>query len=104
MISPPAIGAPGGTGRASRCGGSACRARSTCRSTRRCSPRTRSALIKRDDVDIVIEVVGGIEHGAHAGWSRRSHARQASVVTANKALLAEDGGTLHDAAAQKAVP
>ncbi|KUL40713.1 homoserine dehydrogenase [Actinoplanes awajinensis] len=55
-------------------------------------------LIKRDDVDIVIEVVGGIDT-ARTWLVEALHAGK-SVVTANKALLAEDGGTLHDAAAQ----
>ncbi|GAB3133378.1 homoserine dehydrogenase [Tsukamurella serpentis] len=54
------------------------------------------ALIDRDDVDIVVEVMGGIE-------PTRSHMLRAlqagkSVVTANKALLAEYTGELADAA------
>ena len=53
-------------------------------------------LATRADVDLVIEVIGGIEParslilGALEGG--------ASVVTANKALLAEDGSTLFEAA------
>ena len=43
-------------------------------------------LIKRDDVDVVIEVVGGIEP-ARAGGGGAGAGK--SVVTANKALLAE---------------
>ncbi|GAA4539319.1 homoserine dehydrogenase [Pseudonocardia xishanensis] len=55
-----------------------------------------AALVARDDVDVVVEVVGGIEPA-------RSLLLQAiksgkSVVTANKALLAEDGATLAEAA------
>jgi homoserine dehydrogenase len=54
-------------------------------------------LIARDDVDIVIEVVGGID--PTRGWLLAALGAGKSVVTANKALLAEDGATLHDAAA-----
>ncbi|GIF10645.1 homoserine dehydrogenase [Actinoplanes teichomyceticus] len=56
------------------------------------------SLIKRDDVDVVIEVVGGIEPAR--GWLVEALRAGKSVVTANKALLAEDGGALHDAAAE----
>ncbi|MGW5558366.1 homoserine dehydrogenase [Micromonospora sp. NPDC003944] len=55
-------------------------------------------LIKRDDVDVVIEVVGGIEPAR--GWLVEALRAGKSVVTANKALLAEDGVALHDAAAE----
>jgi homoserine dehydrogenase len=55
------------------------------------------SLVKRDDVDVVIEVVGGIEPAR--GWLLAALASGKSVVTANKALLAEDGATLHEAAA-----
>jgi homoserine dehydrogenase len=54
-------------------------------------------LVKRDDVDVVIEVVGGIEP-ARTWLLEALHAGK-SVVTANKALLGEDGATLHKAAA-----
>src|ERR671932_1429887 len=54
-------------------------------------------LVKRDDVDIVIEVVGGIEPART--WLLEALRRGRSVVTANKALLAEDGPALHQAAA-----
>src|SRR5437764_6447704 len=54
-------------------------------------------LVKRDDVDGVIEVVGGIEPART--WLVEALRTGKSVITANKALLAEDGGTLHDAAA-----
>lgn len=58
-------------------------------------------IVKQDDVDIVVEVIGGttlakdviltaIEHGKH-------------VVTANKALLAEDGNDIFAAADAKGV-
>jgi homoserine dehydrogenase len=49
-------------------------------------------------VDIVVEVVGGIEPAR--GWLVEALRGGKSVVTANKALLAEDGGALHDAAAE----
>ncbi|MET8118610.1 homoserine dehydrogenase [Micromonospora sp. NPDC005189] len=55
-------------------------------------------LIKRDDVDVVIEVVGGIEPAR--GWLVEALRVGKSVVTANKALLAEDGVALHEAAAE----
>ncbi|MGH3730541.1 MAG: homoserine dehydrogenase, partial [Micromonosporaceae bacterium] len=53
-------------------------------------------LVKRDDVDIVVEVVGGIEPART--WLTTALRSGKSVVTANKALLAEHGGTLHAAA------
>lgn len=53
-------------------------------------------LIKRDDVDVVVEVVGGIEPART--WLVEALRRGKGVVTANKALLAEDGGALHEAA------
>jgi homoserine dehydrogenase len=56
------------------------------------------ALVARDDVDVVIEVVGGIEPARALILSALEHG--ASVVTANKALLAEDGATLFAAAAR----
>src|SRR5579859_549869 len=55
-----------------------------------------AALVSRDDIDIVVEVIGGIEP-ARSLLLTALRARKA-VVTANKALLAEDGMTLHDAA------
>jgi len=47
--------------------------------------------------DIVVEVMGGIEPARTLLLA--AMARGSSIVTANKALLAEDGATLHDAAA-----
>ena len=55
-------------------------------------------LVKRDDVDVVAEVVGGIEPART--WLVEAMRAGKSVVTGNKALLAEDGGALHDAAAE----
>ncbi len=55
-------------------------------------------LVKRDDVDVVVEVVGGIEPART--WLVEALRAGKSVVTANKALLAEDGGALHDAASE----
>jgi homoserine dehydrogenase len=54
------------------------------------------ALVARDDVDVVIEVIGGIEPARSLLLTALE--RGVSVVTANKALLAEDGATLYDAA------
>jgi homoserine dehydrogenase len=54
------------------------------------------ALVTRGDVDLVIELIGGIEPARSLILTALRHG--ASVVTANKALLAEDGGTLFEAA------
>ena len=51
--------------------------------------------------DIVIEVIGGIDPARGLILTAMEHG--ASVVTANKALLAEDGPTLYAAAAQYGV-
>jgi homoserine dehydrogenase len=56
------------------------------------------ALVARDDIDVVVEVIGGIEPARTLILSALEHG--ASVVSANKALLAEDGGTLFEAAEQ----
>ena len=56
-------------------------------------------LVSRPDVDLVVEVIGGIEPAR--SLILRALECGASVVTANKALLAEDGSTLF-AAAEKA--
>jgi homoserine dehydrogenase len=48
--------------------------------------------------DIVVELMGGIEPARTL--LLEAMARGASVVTANKALLAQDGAALHDAAAE----
>jgi homoserine dehydrogenase len=53
-------------------------------------------LVARGDVDLVIEVIGGIEPARSLILSALENG--ASVVTANKALLAEDGPTLFEAA------
>jgi homoserine dehydrogenase len=58
-----------------------------------------AGLVSRDDVDLVVEVIGGIEPARSLILSALEHG--SSVVTANKALLAEDGSTLF-AAAEKA--
>jgi homoserine dehydrogenase len=55
-----------------------------------------ASLVARDDVEVVIEVIGGIEPARSLLLTALR--RGASVVTANKALLAEDGPTLYDAA------
>ncbi len=55
-----------------------------------------AALVARDDVDLVVEVIGGIEPARTWILSALEHGK--SVVTANKALLAEDGPTLFEAA------
>jgi homoserine dehydrogenase len=55
-----------------------------------------AGLVARDDVDVVIEVIGGIEPARSLILSALENG--ASVVTANKALLAEDGPTVYEAA------
>lgn len=55
-----------------------------------------AGLVARDDVDVVVEVIGGIEPARGLILSALEHG--ASVVSANKALLAEDGPTLFEAA------
>jgi homoserine dehydrogenase len=56
-------------------------------------------LVSRGDIDLVVEVIGGIEPARSLILTALENG--ASVVTANKALLAEDGSTLF-AAAEKA--
>ncbi len=55
-----------------------------------------ASLVAREDVDIVIELIGGID--PVRGWLTTALKRGTSVVTANKALLANDAAVLHDAA------
>ena len=58
-----------------------------------------AGLVAREDVDVVVEVIGGIEPARSlilVGAGERRERR----VTANKALLAEDGPTLFEAAAK----
>jgi homoserine dehydrogenase len=54
------------------------------------------ALVTRPDVDIVVELIGGIEPARSLLLAALDAGR--SVVTANKALLASDGAALHRAA------
>src|SRR5680860_1398060 len=56
-------------------------------------------LVSSGDVDLVVEVIGGIEPARTL--ILKAFENGASVVSANKALLAEDGSTLF-AAAEKA--
>ncbi len=56
-----------------------------------------AGLVARDDVDLVVEVIGGLEPARSLILAALRSGK--SVVTANKALLAEDGATLHAAAA-----
>ena len=58
-----------------------------------------AGLVK--DVDIVVEVIGGIEPAR--SLLLEAMAAGAGVVTANKALLAEDGPTLYEAATRAGV-
>jgi homoserine dehydrogenase len=60
-----------------------------------------AALVSADDVDIVVELVGGIEPARSLLLTALTSGK--SVVSANKALLAEDGAVLHDAAAAAGV-
>ncbi|MFJ4564197.1 homoserine dehydrogenase [Streptomyces caelestis] len=52
-----------------------------------------TALVKRGDIDVVVEVIGGIEPARTLITTAFEHG--ASVVSANKALLAQDGAALH---------
>src|ERR1700677_308298 len=53
-------------------------------------------LVTRPDVDIVVEVIGGIEPARTLILAAMKHGK--SVVTANKALLAENGAEIYGAA------
>jgi homoserine dehydrogenase len=59
------------------------------------------ALVRRDDIDLVVEVIGGIEPTRSLLLTALRSGK--SVVSANKALLAEDGATLYAAAAEAGV-
>ncbi|MFJ2827410.1 homoserine dehydrogenase [Streptomyces sp. NPDC087263] len=58
-----------------------------------------TALVKRGDIDVVVEVIGGIEPARTLITTAFEHG--ASVVSANKALLAQDGAALHAAAQEQ---
>ncbi|WP_100498259.1 homoserine dehydrogenase [Geodermatophilus chilensis] len=58
-------------------------------------------LVTRDDVDLVVEVIGGIEPVRSLLLAAFEAGK--SVVSANKALLADDGVELHAAAAKAGV-
>ncbi|GAA2985886.1 homoserine dehydrogenase [Streptomyces fulvorobeus] len=58
-------------------------------------------LVERDDVDIVVELLGGLEPARSLVVT--AMARGASVVSANKALLAAHGPQLHATAAHHGV-
>src|SRR5947207_13775567 len=55
------------------------------------------ALVNRSDVDIVVEVIGGIEPARSLMLAALKGGKP--VVTANKALLAENGAEIYGAAA-----
>lgn len=59
------------------------------------------ALVSRDDLDIVVELIGGIEPARSLVLAAIEHG--ASVITANKALLAQDGESLFRAAEGRGV-
>ena len=59
------------------------------------------SMVERDDIDLIVEVVGGVEPMRTLLLTALRSGK--SVVSANKALLAEDGATLHEAAAQAGV-
>jgi homoserine dehydrogenase len=60
-----------------------------------------TGLVARVDVDVVVELMGGIEPAR--GLLVQAIRRGASVVTANKALLAEHGAELYSAADEAGV-
>ncbi|GAB2875322.1 homoserine dehydrogenase [Streptomyces mayteni] len=55
-----------------------------------------AGLVARGDIDVVVELIGGIEPAR--SLINAAFDAGASVVTANKALLAQDGPALHAAA------
>lgn len=59
------------------------------------------SLVTRDDLDVVIEVIGGVDDVRPLLHAAVEHG--ASVVTANKALLAADGQALYEAAEKAGV-
>ncbi|GAA4900199.1 homoserine dehydrogenase [Tessaracoccus lubricantis] len=59
------------------------------------------SLVARDDLDIVIELIGGIDPAR--SLVRTAISNGASVISANKALLAEDLGELSRLAEEKGV-
>src|SRR3954452_9701926 len=59
------------------------------------------ALVESDDIDFVVEVIGGIEPVRSLLLTALRNGK--SVVSANKALLADAGAVLHDAAAKAGV-
>src|SRR3954466_938171 len=59
------------------------------------------ALVTRDDVDLVVEVIGGLEPARTLLMAAFEAGK--SVVRPNKALLADDGVALHKAAAEAGV-
>ncbi len=65
-------------------------------STATCSLPTPDGLATRPDIDIVVEVIGGIEPARSLLLAAMKAGK--SVVTANKALLAENGAEIHGAA------
>lgn len=60
-----------------------------------------ASLVKRDDIDIVVELIGGID--LPRPLIRDALESGKSVVTANKALMAAHSGELSDAAARNRV-
>jgi homoserine dehydrogenase len=60
-----------------------------------------AALVGRKGIDLVIEVMGGVEPARSLILSALRSG--ASVITANKQLLAQDGSTLYEAAATAGV-
>lgn len=57
---------------------------------------TDAEALATGEADIVVEVIGGVEPARSLILAAMEHG--ASVVTANKALLGEDGATLHNVA------
>src|SRR5206468_10502599 len=59
------------------------------------------SLVNAEDIDIVVEVIGGVEPVRTLLLNALKSGK--SVVSANKALLAEDGASLHAAASANGV-
>jgi homoserine dehydrogenase len=62
-----------------------------------------AVLAERDDIDVVVELVGGAD-GPALALARRALAAGKGLVTANKAMIAHHGMELAAAAEQGAVP
>ncbi len=85
----------------SRCSGSATSAAASSSCSRRLLTSDVDAAVRRDDIDIVCELIGGTTLARHAMLAAIAAGKH--VVTANKALLAEHGAEVFGAAERAGV-